>query len=103
MARPRLTRDSSTRTVSEPPHLERLLPYARLASLAMGMPRLHPCRWCGHLPRTDKYQPLGGDWVYTVECSSPTCDNAEVGDSEEEAAQLWNWANPDPGGNVPIA
>src|SRR5689334_8535945 len=63
--------------------------------------RLHPCRRCRCQPRTDEY-PLSWDaWVYVVECSAPECDNAEVGDTEEEAAQFWNWANPEPGGNVP--
>ena len=67
----------------------------------MGTPRLHPCRWCGYLPGVDRYQTPGGEWVYAVECSAPACDNAEVGDTQEEAVRLWNWANPDPGGNVP--
>ena len=63
--------------------------------------RLRPCRRCRCLPRTDRYRLPEGGWVYAVECGSPTCANAEVGDTEEEAAQLWNWAKPEPGGNVP--
>jgi hypothetical protein len=39
--------------------------------------------------------------VYLVECSAPDCDNAECGDSPEDAARLWNFANPDGSGNVP--
>ena len=37
-----------------------------------------------------------------MECSSPGCDNAECGDTPEEAARLWNFANPDWSGNVPV-
>src|SRR5438045_2611610 len=29
------------------------------------MPRLPPCRQCGHLPRVDKYQPPGGVTGFT--------------------------------------
>jgi hypothetical protein len=36
-----------------------------------------------------------------VECSATDCDNAEVGDSPEEAVHLWNFSNPDGEGNVP--
>jgi hypothetical protein len=62
--------------------------------LARGISRLNPCKGWGRLPRLDNYKPPGNDWVYIVECSSECCDNAEVGDSEVEAAQLWNGANP---------
>ena len=40
--------------------------------------------------------------VYLVECSSKDCDNAEFGDTPEEATRLWNFANPDWDGNVPV-
>jgi hypothetical protein len=62
---------------------------------------LNRCRLCGTLPQLDRFQPPASDWVYVVECSSPGCDNAECGDTPEEAARLWNFANPDGSGNVP--
>ena len=60
----------------------------------MSMNRLNPCRLCGGLPRVDQFQPPASDWVYLVECSSQGCDNAEFGDTPEEAARCWNFANP---------
>ena len=65
------------------------------------MIRLNPCRLCGNAPCLDRFKPLASDWVYVVECSSSSCDNAECGDSPEEAARLWNLSNPDGSGNVP--
>ena len=65
------------------------------------MIRLNRCKVCGHEPRLGKFQPEGSRWVHFVECSREPCDNAETGDTPEEAAELWNWSNPDPGGNVP--
>jgi hypothetical protein len=62
---------------------------------------LNRCRLCGNLPRLDRFQPPDSDRVYLVECNSPDCDNAECGDSPQEAARLWNFANPDWSGNVP--
>jgi hypothetical protein len=56
----------------------------------------------GGLPRIDKFKPPASAWVYLVECSSKDCDNAEFGDTPEEAARLWNFANPDWDGNVPV-
>jgi len=47
------------------------------------------------LPRIHKFKPPASDWVYLVECSSTDCDNAEFGDTSEEAARLWNFANRD--------
>jgi hypothetical protein len=49
---------------------------------------------------TDLEPPLS-DWVYLMECSAPDCDNAQCGDTPEEAARLWNFSNPDWSGNVP--
>jgi hypothetical protein len=33
---------------------------------------------------------------------SQDCDNAEFGDTPEEAAHLWNFSNPGWDGNVPM-
>jgi len=66
------------------------------------MSRLNLCKLCGGLPRIDKFKPPASDWVYLLECSSKDCDNAEFGDTPEEAARLWNFANPDWDGNVPV-
>ena len=66
------------------------------------MSRLNLCKLCGGLPRIDKFKPPASDWVYLVECSSKDCDNAEFGDTPEEATRLWNFANPDWDGNVPV-
>ena len=66
------------------------------------MSRLNLCKLCGGLPRIDKFKPPASDWVYLVECSSKDCDNAEFGDTPEEAARLWNFANPDWDGNLPV-
>jgi hypothetical protein len=63
--------------------------------------RLNPCRLCRNPPHLDRFQPLASGWVYVVECSSKDCDNAECGDTPEEAARLWNFSNPEWGGNVP--
>ena len=52
------------------------------------MSRLNPCRLCRGLPRLDRFQPPASEWVYLVECSTQDCDNAEFGDSPEEAARL---------------
>jgi hypothetical protein len=65
------------------------------------MSRLNPCKRCGGLPRFDQFKPPSSDWVYLVECSAKDCDNAEVGDTPQEAAHLWNFSNPDWDGNVP--
>ena len=65
------------------------------------MSRLNLCKLCGGLPHIDKFKPPASDWVYLVECSSKDCDNAEFGDTPEEATRLWN-ANPDWDGNVPV-
>ena len=66
------------------------------------MSRLNLCKLCGGLPRIDKFKPPASDWVYLVECSSKDCDNAEFGDTPEEATRLWNFASPDWDGNVPV-
>ncbi len=66
------------------------------------MSRLNLCKLCGGLPRIDKFKPPASDLVYLVECSSKDCDNAEFGETPAEAARLWNFANPDWDGNVPI-
>jgi len=66
------------------------------------MSRLNLCKLCGGLPRIDKFKPPASDWVYLVECSSKDCDNAEFGDTLEEATRLWNFANPDWDWNVPV-
>ena len=63
---------------------------------------LNPCRLCGNAPCLDRFKPLASDWVYLVECSSSSCDNAECGDSPEDVARLWNVSNPGWGGNVPV-
>jgi hypothetical protein len=47
-------------------------------------------------------EPPASDWVYLVECSAKDCNNAECGDTPEEAARLWNFSNPDWSGNVPV-
>ena len=70
-------------------------------NVRLTMIRLNPCRWCGNAPCLDRFKPPASDWVYVVACSSSSCDNAECGDSPEEAARLWNFANPDWSGNVP--
>ena len=57
---------------------------------------------CVVLPRIDKFKPPASDWIYLGECSSKDCDNAEFGDTPEEATCLWNFANPDWDGNVPV-
>jgi hypothetical protein len=62
---------------------------------------LNRCRLCGSRPRLDRFKPPASDWVYLVECSAPHCDNAECGDTPEDAARLWNFSNPDWSGNVP--
>ena len=54
------------------------------------MSRLNLCKLCGGLPRIDKFKPPASDWIYLVECSSKDCDNAEFGDTPEEATCLWN-------------
>ena len=64
------------------------------------MNRLNLCKLCGGLPHIDKFKPPASD--YLVECSSKDCDNAEFGDTPEEAIRLWNFANPDWDGNVPV-
>ena len=71
-------------------------------TLKPSMSRLNLCRLCGGLPRIDKFKPPASDWVYLVECSSKDCDNAEFGETPEEAARLWNFANPDWDGNLPV-
>jgi hypothetical protein len=63
------------------------------------MSRLNVCKLCGGLPRIDKFKPPLSAWVYLVECSSKDCDSAEFGETPEEAARLWNFANPDWDGN----
>jgi hypothetical protein len=66
------------------------------------MSRLNLCKLCGGLPRIDKFKPPACEWIYLVECSSKKCDNAEFGDTQEEAIRLWNFANPDWDGNLPV-
>ena len=51
------------------------------------MSRLNLCKLCGSLPHSDKFKPPASDWVYLVECSSKDCDNAEFGDTPEEATR----------------
>jgi hypothetical protein len=66
------------------------------------MIRLNPCRLCGCLPHLDWFRPPGSGLVYLVECSAKDCNNAECGDTPEEAARVWNFSNPGWGGNVPV-
>ena len=66
--------------------------------------KLHFCRLCGGLPRRDSFSNVGSaidelQRVHFVECMSQGCNNAEFGDTPEEAIRTWNAANPENGAN----